>query len=66
MLYKKHKIKLNKLDLIRIKLGNEEDVCDLCCYGGKCTIISICAKMFTPPPDEPKNYDYICYIKEKQ
>lgn len=66
MLYKKHKIKISVINLIRIKLNGNKDVCNLCTYGPgrNCTIMNICTTIFTPTTEE--KYDYICYTKEKQ
>lgn len=65
MLFKKHKIKIGVMNLIRIELNNN-DVCNLCTYGPgiNCTIMDICTNIFTPITAE--KYDYICYTKEKQ
>ena len=64
MLFKRHKIRVGVLDLIRTRLNKGEDICDLCCFGGKCTIMNVCTQIFTPVTSE--HYDYRCYIKEKQ
>lgn len=65
MLYKKHKIKIGVINLIRIRLNNNNDVCNLCTYGPgrSCTIMDICSTIFTPITAE--KYDYICYTKER-
>ena len=65
MLYKKHKIKIGVINLIRIKLNNNNDVCNSCTHGPgrSCTIMDICSTIFTPITAE--KYDYICYTKER-
>lgn len=66
MLFKKHKIKIGVMNLIRIQLNNNEDVCNLCTYGpgNSCKIMDICTNIFAPIT--AVKYDYICYTKEKQ
>jgi len=65
MLYKKHKIKIGVINLIRIKLNDNKNVCNLCTYGPhiSCTIMDICITIFTPIT--AGKYDYICYTKER-
>lgn len=65
MLFKRHKIRVGELNLIRTRLNEGEDVCDLCCYRGRCTIMNLCTRIFTPIAPN-KNYDYRCYTKERQ
>ncbi len=63
MLFKRHKIRVGELDLIRTRLNKGEDACDLCCYSGRCTIMDLCTSIFTPTsPNE--NYDYYAIQKK--
>ena len=57
MLYKKHRIKPGVLNLIRIRLNLNEDVCDIC-FGKSCKMISICSEISIL---ENHNYDYKFY-----
>lgn len=54
------------MNLIRIQLNNNEDVCNLCTYGpgNSCKIMDICTNIFAPIT--AVKYDYICYTKENQ
>lgn len=64
MLYKKHKIRVGVINLIRIELKNDKrDTCDICYGKSLCTIMDICTEIFTPIVIG--KYDYICYTKEK-